>query len=395
MSADERIKELEDELFNEVIGKIKPFGKSILELSEKLAELDVLQGFSKIALEYNYTKPIFKGRDIIIIEGRHPVVERYTDFIPNDTKLLDSQVHIITGPNMSGKSTYLRQVALIQLLAQIGSFVPAKYAQLPIVDAIFTRIGARDNIALGESTFMVEMKETANILKNATKNSLIILDEIGRGTSTYDGISLAWSITEYILRFIHAKTIFATHYHVLTHLENFYENVVNYHTLIKETENGVIFERKIVLGGLDRSYGIEVAKLAKLPEWVIERAYQLQKGFERYDNLKDNVVKALFDLSNVSNSLSNHKRHQDNDLSLGDESKSKVNELNNVSDYENENYRNLMKQEINVLDKSNNNPVETIQRNEQENHNSFNNSNSNKNQKTVHKQKNLFDYLKK
>lgn len=294
LSAEERIKELEDFLFKEIVDKSKTYSSLILSISDKLAYLDVLIGFATIALNYNYVRPVFQSNDIIILEGRHPVVERTTNFVSNDTHLEDKQIHIITGPNMSGKSTYLRQVAIIQLLAQIGSFVPAKYAKLCLVDAIFTRIGARDNVAYGESTFMVEMKETANILNKATKNSLIILDEVGRGTSTYDGISLAWSIIEYILFKIQAKTLFATHYHVLTHMEELYHNVKNYHTLIEESENGIIFKRKIVEGGLDKSYGIEVAKLAKLPQYVIDRAYLLQKAFEKYDNMKDNVIRALY-----------------------------------------------------------------------------------------------------
>ncbi|MEM4396944.1 MAG: DNA mismatch repair protein MutS [Candidatus Woesearchaeota archaeon] len=294
LSAEERIKELEEFLFKEIVDKSKTYSSLILSISDKLAYLDVLSGFATIALNYNYVRPVFQSNDIIILEGRHPVVERTTNFVSNDTYLEDKQIHIITGPNMSGKSTYLRQVAIIQLLAQIGSFVPAKYAKLCLVDAIFTRIGARDNVAYGESTFMVEMKETGNILNKATKNSLIILDEVGRGTSTYDGISLAWSIIEYILFKIQAKTLFATHYHVLTHMEELYHNVKNYHTLIEESENGIIFKRKIVEGGLDKSYGIEVAKLAKLPQYVIDRAYLLQKAFEKYDNMKDNVIRALY-----------------------------------------------------------------------------------------------------
>ncbi len=291
--AEERISVLEAELFDEIVSKISPYSKIILKVSQKIAYIDVLAGFAKLALEHSYIRPEFNPKDIKLIKSRHVVVERNVDFVPNDVDLKSGHLHIITGPNMSGKSTYMRQIALIQIMAQIGSFVPAEYASLPLVDAVFSRIGARDNIASGESTFMVEMKETANILKKATSRSLIILDEIGRGTSTYDGISIAWAVCEYILNEIKAKTLFATHYHVLTHLSSMYGNVENYHTLIKETKDGIEFVRKIQTGGLDKSYGIEVARLAGLPLFVIERARMLQSGFERYDNLKDNVVKVI------------------------------------------------------------------------------------------------------
>ncbi|MEM4500310.1 MAG: DNA mismatch repair protein MutS [Candidatus Woesearchaeota archaeon] len=325
LSAEERIKEIEESLLDEILEKCKVYVHSILSLSEKLAFLDVFGSFAKIALNHNYTKPIFEGRDIIIIGGRHPIVERYTDFVSNDTHLFDREIIILTGPNMSGKSTYLRQVGLIQIMAQIGSFVPAKYAKLPLVDALFTRIGARDNVVYGESTFMVEMKETANILKNATQNSLIILDEVGRGTSTYDGISLAWSIVEYILFHLGSKTLFATHYHVLTQMETLYNRIKNYHTKVIEKGDEIIFERKIAEGGLDKSYGIHVAKLAGLPSEVINRAMLLQKAFEKYDNLKNNVIRSLY-LDNIVSESKNVKKEKTltdkkNDEKSGDLSK--------------------------------------------------------------------------
>ncbi|MFR1317413.1 MAG: MutS-related protein, partial [Peptostreptococcus anaerobius] len=217
--------------------------------------------------------------------GRHPVIEQIMgqeNFIANKTSMNDNnKIHIITGPNMSGKSTYMRQTALICLMAHIGSFVPASSARIPILDRIFTRVGASDDLSQGQSTFMVEMDEVSQILKNATKYSLIILDEVGRGTSTYDGISLAWSIVEYIHDRIGAKTLFATHYHELTDLENTYDNIKNYSVDVKEDGDDIIFLRKIVDRAADRSYGIYVAKLAKLPDDLIKRADSILKDLEK------------------------------------------------------------------------------------------------------------------
>ena len=240
----------------------------------------------------NYCKPEVNNNDIIDIKGgRHPVIEKIlkaNEFIENDA-YLDSNEHrlnIITGPNMAGKSTYMRQVALITLMAQIGSFVPATSAKIGIVDKIFTRVGASDDLAMGESTFMVEMMEVATILKNATKNSLVILDEIGRGTSTYDGLSIAWAVAEAISK-IHAKTLFATHYHELTKLEDKLEGTKNYHIAVKEKGEDVIFLRKIVEGVTDESYGIHIAKLAGVPSDVTKRANEILKSLERKSILKD------------------------------------------------------------------------------------------------------------
>jgi DNA mismatch repair protein MutS len=253
--------------------------------------LDVLVSFAECSYRYGYVKPkVSEGSAIRIQDGRHPVIERIfndTAFVPNDT-FLDRQDHkfyIITGPNMAGKSTYLRQVALIVLMAQIGCFVPAKKAEIGIVDRIFTRVGASDDLSQGQSTFMVEMNELANILNNATKRSLIILDEIGRGTSTYDGLSIAWSVVEYIasLSGLNAKTLFATHYHELTELEGRIEGVRNYRIAVKEVLDDIVFLRKIEPGGANQSYGIQVAKLAGVPDTVIRRAKEILARLEIND----------------------------------------------------------------------------------------------------------------
>ena len=240
--------------------------------------------------------------------GRHPVIEQIIgeeNFINNDTDIgYDNMVNIITGPNMSGKSTYMRQVALITLMAHIGSFVPATYANIPIVDRIFTRVGASDDLAQGQSTFMVEMDEVSQILSNASSDSLIILDEIGRGTSTYDGISLAWSIVEYIYNKIGSKTLFATHYHELTDLEDKYTRIKNYSVAVQEDGDNIVFLRKIIEGAADKSYGIYVAKLAKLPDDVIARADQILVELEKnhidnsasIDQSQSNSVQLSFDM---------------------------------------------------------------------------------------------------
>ena len=251
--------------------------------------LDALSTLGIVALESNYVKPSINEEGIINIkEGRHPVVEKVIpkgEFVSNDTLLNkeDNQLLLITGPNMAGKSTYMRQVALITLMAQMGSFVPASYANISICDKIFTRIGASDDLAGGKSTFMVEMWEVSNILKNATSKSLVLLDEVGRGTSTYDGLSIAWSVIEHISKKedLRCKTLFATHYHELTKLEGTIKGVKNYSVAVKEYEDNIIFLRKIVEGGADQSYGIEVAKLAGLPEGVIERAKEILEGLEK------------------------------------------------------------------------------------------------------------------
>ena len=227
---------------------------------------------------------------ILIKEGRHPVIERVeANFIPNDTNINRNEMIILTGPNMAGKSTYMRQVCLIILMAQAGSFVPAEMAEIGIVDRIFTRVGAFDDLAHGQSTFMVEMDETSNILNNATDKSFIILDEVGRGTSTYDGVAIAWAVAEYIYKRIKAKTIFATHYHVLNKMADEYKNIKNYNIAVKENGSRIIFLRKVVKGGTDKSYGIHVAKIAGMPIEVIDRAEEIQKELTESDEMMEKL----------------------------------------------------------------------------------------------------------
>lgn len=286
LGAEEKICRLELELFNEIINSIIKETKRIQKTGRALAKLDVFCSMAEIAADYNYIKPEINDSDSIkIVDGRHPVIERGITgerFVPNDS-LIDNNENrliIITGPNMAGKSTYMRQAALIVLMAQIGSFVPAKEAAIGIVDRIFTRIGASDFLTEGQSTFMVEMNETANILNNATAKSLIILDEIGRGTSTFDGISIAWAVAEYIHNNLSAKTLFATHYHELTELAITLNGVKNYNIAVKEWNDEIIFLRKIIEGSADRSYGIQVARLAGLPKKTIERAKEILSNLE-------------------------------------------------------------------------------------------------------------------
>jgi DNA mismatch repair protein MutS len=278
LNADERIKELEYELFYALRMDVVKEIVTIQTNAKAIAELDVLGNMAYIAVKYNYCRPVINNNaDVKIVAGRHPVVEQVigqSHFIANDCEFSAERTFgLITGPNMGGKSTYLRQVALISLMAQVGSFVPATEASLSIVDRIFTRVGASDNLARGESTFMVEMTEAAYILNNATEKSLIILDEIGRGTSTYDGVSIAWAIMEYVHDHIKAKTVFATHYHELIELAAGLSAAVNLSVAVRENqEEGVVFLYKIVEGGVDKSYGIEVAKLAGLPREIVARA---------------------------------------------------------------------------------------------------------------------------
>ena len=283
LSARERIKEIEEKLYKEILDALSEKIRDMERIAKAVAIIDVISALSTWASEMSYTRPVVdESLDIIIKNGRHPVVELYTDFVPNDTNINASgRFIILTGPNMAGKSTYMRQVALIVILAQMGSFVPADYAKIGIVDRIYTRVGASDDITRGRSTFMVEMVELANILNTATEDSLILLDEIGRGTSTYDGLAIAWSITEYIHNKIRARTIFATHYHHLIDLENILENVRNYHIAVKETPDGLVFIRKVMPGGMSKSYGIEVARLAGVPLEVVERAKDVLSLIER------------------------------------------------------------------------------------------------------------------
>ncbi len=289
LDAEEKILALEKELFGQVRQVAADHGQRIRQTAEAVAELDVLAALAQVAAENRYTRPKFSsGDEMRIAGGRHPVVERLMEqdagrFIPNDLYLNSSAdlIAVITGPNMGGKSTYLRQAALISLLAQMGSFVPADSAALPVIDRIFTRIGASDNLARGRSTFMVEMTETAVILNTATSRSFIVLDEIGRGTATYDGLALAWSVVEHIHSRTRAKTLFATHYHELTELAEQLDGVRNLRVSVKEVGDHIIFLRKVEPGRADRSYGIEVARLAGLPAGVIERARQVLKLHEK------------------------------------------------------------------------------------------------------------------
>jgi DNA mismatch repair protein MutS len=292
LDAEEKILALERELFNEIRSFAASHAPRIRASAGAIAELDVVAALAQVAVESNYTRPRFSDSgEMRVTGGRHAVVERLTEreaqrFIPNELYLNPASefIALITGPNMGGKSTYLRQAALISILAQMGSFVPADSALLPVIDRIFTRIGASDNLARGRSTFMVEMAETAVILNIATRRSLIVLDEIGRGTATYDGLALAWAVVEYIHQRIRAKTLFATHYHELTELAEQLDGVRNLHVSVKEAGNRIIFLRKVEPGRADRSYGIEVARLAALPPAVIERAREILALHERTEH---------------------------------------------------------------------------------------------------------------
>ncbi len=297
LRAESEINRLEYEIFNQIRLEIAKETGTIQKTASCLAQLDVLISLAECASLNNYVKPVINEEGAIILkDSRHPVVEKMlaatADFVPNDLMidLADNQILIITGPNMAGKSTYIRQVALAVLLAQIGSFVPAQAAVIGLVDRLFTRIGSGENIARGESTFMVEMTETANILNNATRRSLLILDEIGRGTSTFDGISIAWAVVEYL----HEKglrTLFATHYFELTELAQTLPRIKNYNVLVREWQDKIVFLRKVVPGSADKSYGIHVAKLAGLPETVVERARQILDDLEANSYREDGVPK--------------------------------------------------------------------------------------------------------
>lgn len=294
LNAQDKIKLLEYDIFVNIRNEIYSNINRIQSTCKIIANIDVFVSFATVAYINNYVKPnINENNKLDIKNGRHPVVECIVgeeNFVANDTYLNTDEniINIITGPNMAGKSTYMRQTAIIALMAHIGSFVPAEYADIPIIDRIFTRVGASDDLSQGQSTFMVEMSEVSLILKNATDKSLVILDEIGRGTSTYDGISLAWSIVEYIQKNIKCKTLFATHYHELTDLENKFKDIKNYSIAVKEDSEGIVFLRKIIPQGADKSYGIYVAQLAKLPDEVINRSKEILKDLEK--NHIDNAI---------------------------------------------------------------------------------------------------------
>jgi DNA mismatch repair protein MutS len=288
LNAEERILEVETRLFKQVCAELARSAEALLASARALAAADVLASLAEAAALNDYTRPELEDTaGLEIRDGRHPVVERLLPgqarFVPNDATFESGEcVRLITGPNMSGKSTYLRQVALIVLMAQMGSFVPAQSARIGLVDRIFTRIGAQDEIHAGQSTFMVEMVETANILHHATSRSLLIMDEIGRGTSTYDGLSIAWAVIEYIHNHprLRARTLFATHYHELTQLAVQLPGVRNYNVAVSEANGSVVFLHKIIPGGADRSYGIHVGQLAGLPRPVLQRAQEILKELE-------------------------------------------------------------------------------------------------------------------
>jgi DNA mismatch repair protein MutS len=289
LGAEEKIIALETKLFSDLVLAVVEYIPRIQLNSSLVARLDCLQSFAAIAVENRYVRPLLNdSRTITITEGRHPVIEKQLPagetYVPNDLVLDtdDQQIIILTGPNMSGKSALLRQTALIVLMAQTGCYVPAAAAEIGIVDKIFTRVGASDNISLGESTFMVEMNETASILNNLSDRSLVLLDEIGRGTSTYDGISIAWAMVEYLHENrLRAKTLFATHYHELNEMENSFPRVRNYNVSIKELNNKVIFLRKLRKGGSEHSFGIHVARMAGMPRSVVSRAEDILKELEQ------------------------------------------------------------------------------------------------------------------
>ena len=317
LGAEEKLASLEYELFTKLREEVALSCRAVQEAANSIAVLDVLQGLGRVALEQNYCRPeLEESCDMFITDGRHPVVEQMRGndpFVPNDTTLVEDerQLLIITGPNMAGKSTYLRQNALIALMAQMGSFVPAGSAKIGIVDKFFTRIGASDRLARGQSTFLVEMIEVANILNNATDRSLVLLDEVGRGTSTFDGVSIAWAVAEYLhnTKDCAPRTFFATHYHELTELEALLPRVANLHIMVKEWNDTIVFLRKIVEGGSSHSYGIQVAGLAGVPQAVIGRAREILGNLESQEFTTDHMPKlARHTTSDIQLSSSSEER---------------------------------------------------------------------------------------
>ena len=305
LGADEKALALELKIFDEIIAVIKENTSALKISANAVAQLDTLISFAEVSLENNYCKPIISTDldSISIIKGRHPVVEKIiglNQFVPNDFIIdkKENRTMIITGPNMAGKSTYMRSVAIITLLAHIGCFVPAESAEIEVTDRIFTRIGASDDLVFGQSTFMMEMTEVATILKNATDKSLLILDEIGRGTSTCDGLSIAWAVIEYVTNNFKTKTLFSTHYHELTELEGMLDGVKNYKIMVREIDGQVIFTHKITRGGANKSFGIEVARLAGIPQTVLDRATTISKKLEQNEILKD-TNSILLDSKNI------------------------------------------------------------------------------------------------
>ena len=299
LGAEEKILSLEARLFNELILCLTEYIPPIQCNANLIARIDCLLSFAKTAFANKYIRPLVDESDVIDIKaGRHPVIEKQLPlgepYVANDVYLDEDkqQIIIITGPNMAGKSALLRQTALITLISQIGCFVPAESAHIGVVDKIFTRVGASDNISVGESTFMIEMNEAADILNNMTSRSLVLFDELGRGTSTYDGISIAWAIVEYIHEHpnAHAKTLFATHYHELNDMEQTYSRIKNYNVSVKEVGNKVIFLRKLVPGGSEHSFGIHVARMAGMPKGIVKRAEEILKILETDKRQEDGVL---------------------------------------------------------------------------------------------------------
>ena len=353
LGAEEQLIALEYKLFVELRDKVESQIPRLKNSANIISSLDAITTLAKVAMENDYIRPNINNEGIIDIKnGRHPVVEKVInngEFVSNDTYInkKENRFLLITGPNMAGKSTYMRQVALITLMAQIGSFVPASYANISVCDKIFTRIGASDDLAGGKSTFMVEMWEVSNILKNATSDSLVLLDEVGRGTSTYDGLSIAWSVIEYISNKEELKcnTLFATHYHELTKLEGIIEGVKNYSVAVKETNEQVVFLRKIVEGGADQSYGIEVAKLAGLPKEVINRAKVILAKLEKDKSFE---IDKLFEVELKEEAVENEEQAKE-------EVAVEAIESNDV--FDKENYH-TVNEEVNKFNESKN---ETIQ----------------------------------
>ena len=346
-----KIEDLEYHLFKEVSGKVKEHRKILSKLAERLAYIDVMVSFAVNAIENDYVKPeMSEEYSFEIVDGRHPVVEKLigrTDYVSNDTIFTEKENFVVlTGPNMSGKSTYMKQIALISIMAQIGSFVPAGKARLSIIDKYLTRIGASDDILTGQSTFMVEMSEVSNILNNATEKSLIILDEVGRGTSTTDGVSIATAISMYIHDKIGAKTVFATHYHELTDLENKFSHIVNYRIEVDEKQGKVMFLRNIVKGGADKSYGIEVAKLAGLPKEILVESRKILKRLEQKKELIEKTVDvrqlSLFgenlefedDFEETEKDSENNQLYEEKLLQIEKEKESLQEIVNKIEDYD-------------------------------------------------------------
>jgi DNA mismatch repair protein MutS len=286
VGAEERAQNLEYDLFQQLRARVAEQSLRIRTTAQSIAELDVLACLAEVAVRNNYTRPeVTLGDELVVWEGRHPVIEQMPleeRFVPNDAYVdgKNNRMIIVTGPNMAGKSTYMRQLALIVLMAQMGSFVPAASARVGLVDRIFTRVGAMDNLVRGQSTFMVEMKEAAHILEKATPRSLILLDEVGRGTSTFDGVSIAWAIAEFIEHQVKARTLFATHYHELAELAGLYPTIKNCHVSVKEWGENILFLRKVAEGSSSHSYGIQVARLAGVPARVIQRAKEILQNLE-------------------------------------------------------------------------------------------------------------------